>query len=426
MKLLIISHSYSPDLTPRAFRWTAIAEQLARNGHQVHILCAATSIGCTGGDEVVVHRVRDWLVNATRRATPQSDTGAVGRTSFIRATMRKWVRAIWRTFCWPDYACGWIVPAVFSARRLCSTNRYDWIISVSHPFSGHIVGMLAKKFCSSARWLVDIGDPFHLMEDPPPNNRRLYARLNHLVESRVVSVADQVSVTTEATGRIYEAYFQLAQGRISIIPPLLSLPTAPERSAGGDPFIIRLAFVGTLYRRLRNPRRLMKAIDTLIRSVQGHKIELHFYGAINDCQEEFDACPAALKQSLFVHGLVSRENVLQAMVDADILVNIGNDCEAQLASKVVEYMAVGKPILNVISHPYDISVIALAGYPASMTIARSCDGMDAALIDALIKFVLFPPKVSQDVITDVRRRYSAERVTKEYEKILDSASHRMC
>lgn len=170
----------------------------------------------------------------------------------------------------------------------------------------------------------------------------------------------------------------------------------------------------------------MKAIDTLIRSVQGHKIELHFYGAINDCQEEFDACPAALKQSLFVHGLVSRENVLQAMVDADILVNIGNDCEAQLASKVVEYMAVGKPILNVISHPYDISVIALAGYPASMTIARSCDGMDAALIDALIKFVLFPPKVSQDVITDVRRRYSAERVTKEYEKILDSASHRMC
>ena len=43
MKLLIVTYSYSPDLTPRAFRWSAVAAQLARRGHQVHVLCSGVS-----------------------------------------------------------------------------------------------------------------------------------------------------------------------------------------------------------------------------------------------------------------------------------------------------------------------------------------------------------------------------------------------
>jgi hypothetical protein len=50
------------------------------------------------------------------------------------------------------------------------------------------------------------------------------------------------------------------------------------------------------------------------------------------------------------------------MKDVDVLVNIGNDSAAQLASKVIEYLALGKPVLNLVSIDRDASVAELADY----------------------------------------------------------------
>ena len=42
MHILIISYAYFPVLSPRAFRWTAIAEELAQRGHKVEVVCASS------------------------------------------------------------------------------------------------------------------------------------------------------------------------------------------------------------------------------------------------------------------------------------------------------------------------------------------------------------------------------------------------
>ena len=39
-KVLIISFQYWPALNARAFRWTALAEDWAREGREVHVVCA--------------------------------------------------------------------------------------------------------------------------------------------------------------------------------------------------------------------------------------------------------------------------------------------------------------------------------------------------------------------------------------------------
>jgi hypothetical protein len=39
MRLLIICSNYTPDLSPRAFRWSAIAEHWAARGHQIDVVC---------------------------------------------------------------------------------------------------------------------------------------------------------------------------------------------------------------------------------------------------------------------------------------------------------------------------------------------------------------------------------------------------
>lgn len=425
MKLLIITYSYTPDLTPRAFRWSAVAAQLVQKGHQVHVLCAAVPGAdiATDSDGVTVYRVRDWLLNASARVAPGAGTASSaerGGRAFLRDVLRKTIRAIWRAGHWPDYACGWIIPATRVARRLCRDNDYDWIISVSHPFTGHVVGMLAKSRAPKARWFVDISDPYSYMTEPSPNNRHIYSWLNRAIEGRVVADANAISVTTFSTYNLYEAAFPRSVGKLKVIPPLLSLPELSSPSERQDDGTIRLVFVGTLYKKLRSPKFLLACLSALSQALPERRLELHFYGTINDCGDDFSSFSETMKSLVLVHGLVSRERVVQAMIDADVLVNIGNDSESQLASKVIEYMSVGKPILNLVSVARDASIEALAGYPAALTIMRSGETPPHEVVQAMRSFVLHPVPIDQRFVDIVRRRFSKEYVAGLYESMLHS------
>jgi glycosyltransferase involved in cell wall biosynthesis len=423
VKLLIITYSYTPDLTPRAFRWSAIAAQLAQKGHQVHVLCAALPGPdvATDSNGVTVYRVRDSLLNASARVTPGAGIARppeVGGSAYLRGVLRKAIRAIWRAAHWPDYACGWIIPATRLAGVLCKTHDYDWIISVSHPFTGHVIGMLAKWSSPKSRWLVDVSDPYSDMKEPSPNNYQIYSRLNRIVEGRVVAGAEAISVTTDSTRALYEASFSVSIGKVMVIPPLLSLPEFPSRFDTPGDGAIRLVFVGTLYKKLRSPKFLLACISALSQTLPERRLELHFYGTINDCGNDLSSLPETMKSIVVVHGLVSRERVVQAMIDADVLVNIGNDSESQLASKVIEYMAVGKPILNLVSVSRDAATGVLAGYPAVLTIAKLGEIPSLEVVNAIRSFVLDPPQVHQSHIDTIRHRYSEEYVSGLYESVL--------
>jgi glycosyltransferase involved in cell wall biosynthesis len=425
MKLLIITYSYTPDLTPRAFRWSAVTASLARKGHQVHVLCAAAPGAdvVADSDGVTVYRVRDWLLDASARVIPGAGTSRPARASIsLRGLLRKAARAIWRAVYWPDYACGWVIPATRVARALCQTSHYDWIISSSHPFTGHVIGMLTRLRSPNSNWLVDISDPYSDMKEPSPNNRHIYAWLNRAIEGRVVDSAEAITVTTDSTRQLYEASFPTSIGKVRVVPPLLSLPELPRPTERDGDRALRLVFVGTLYKKLRSPKYLLACVSALSQALPERHLELHFYGTINDCGDDFASCSEAIKSIVFVHGLISRERVVQAMIDSDVLVNIGNDSEAQLASKVIEYMAIGKPILNIVSIARDTSIGALADYPAKLTIERSGEIPSAEVVEALRSFVIHPMPVAQESVDIVRHRYSEEHVAGLYESILLQSS----
>lgn len=420
MKLLIISYSYAPELTPRAFRWAEVATKLTEMGHQVHILSAAISGGEEDG-EVTVYRVRDWLINASRRVAPSSPAvNSNDMAAKLWPTLRKFIRNLWRAVYWPDFACGWIIPATSKARALCQDNKYDWVISVSHPFTGHFVGLLLnpKKYGSS--WLVDIGDPFYLMKEPAPNNPWLYSWLSHQIERKVLKGADSISVTTQPTRLLYEKNFAFSINKIKVIPPLVSLPKINGNHVYKKDGIIRLVYVGTLYSKLRNPKAVIECFSNLISIQTQQKIELHFYGAINDCHDEFEICCDSVRSAIYIHGIVSRAEVLQAMIRADVLVNIGNHSESQLASKVVEYMALGKPILNFTTIEHDTSLTALANYPSVMNIQKTEKNLTSGTITSIYDFILNPPAISNSHIEAVRAQYSSGHIANMYASILES------
>jgi glycosyltransferase involved in cell wall biosynthesis len=426
MRLLIITYSFFPDLTPRAFRWKAVAEQLQIHGHEVHVLCAVPGPDIAL-DGVTVHRVADRLMRGFTRATPSDAglprVGSSGLIGYLKKTLRQIARTLWRFFYWPDFACGWVVPAVKALRELRAKEQFDWIISSSHPFSGHLIALLGRGAEVKTRWLVDISDPYCLMPQPSPYNRLLYGWLSRWVEGKVIATADVLSMTTDSTAQMYESAFPGCQNKTRVIGPLMSLPVTPPRARQPDG-LLRLVYIGTLYRQLRSPTFLLACAAALKHAYPDMPLEVHFYGSLNDCGDQLASYTDVAAPFVFAHGLVDRDVVQQAMVDADVLVNIGNNSEAQLASKVVEYMTVGRPILNIISIEKDTSVTALEDYPAVLNITRHEGSPSAELVERLHCFLTDRPAVDAQIPRLVRDRYSPANITRQYESILGIDSSR--
>lgn len=440
MRILIVCYSYHPALTPRAFRWAALAEALVSRGHEVHVVCNK-EIGTEESETakgVTIHRVganireaiRNWLGGSSpTRATPIA-TGASGelQPSAARICIGRAIKWVYdhsaKKILWPDFASFWYFPAVARAHKLMRKEKYDAMISVSLPFTGHCVGLALKKFYGLP-WIVDIGDPFSFMNETPVNNHVLFGWLNYRTESKVLQNSNYVTVTTDGTRTEYLRCFpDVAGNKISVIPPLFVAPTDVDEL---PPFFAelnktRLVFAGTLYSQIRNPAALLEFFNSLLTIEIAEHLELHFFGVMNDCEPYFERYRELIGVKIFLHGLVSRASAVRAMKDATILVNIGNSTAYQLPSKVVEYVMLGKPVLNITKLPSDSSKNFFFDIDGICTVNEQALAGDAAEFERVKEFIENPPLITKTAVERLTRTHGVEAITDGYFNLLhDSA-----
>lgn len=422
MRLLVVSAFYSPHQNPRAFRWTTVAETLARSGCSVHVICGpAGNAPCRERLRgVEVERVGSHLLPGFA-VGPASGAGP-SRTA-ARALLRGVYQATWKRVYWPDYLCLWFPSALAAARRALGRTPFDALVTVSLPFTSHLVGLALKRTRLSLRWLADIGDPFSLMEDSPINNYALYGGLNRRVERDVLRRADAVSVTTEGLRREYGYLFPGAAARIHVIPPVLATlgdgewPTAALRGPASP---VRFVYVGTLYKGIRSPIRALEIFDALQRRL-ARPLEFHFFGIVHDAAEQFARFQPLVGRSVFLHGTVSRDKALAEMRAADVLVNIGNTTSFQVPSKLVEYIHAGRPIINLCWSETDTSLELLRDHPAVHHWFADRPNDDRA-IARLASFVEYPPIVTEDALRVCMARFLPQGVAYRYQVLLNDTS----
>lgn len=338
----------------------------------------------------------------------------------MRLGSRSWLRWIheftWKKIYWPDYAVLWYFSALRTAKQLLSKHSYDAMISISLPFTGHLVGLAVHRKYPQLHWVMDIGDPFSFMSETPVNNLFLYRKLNKTSEERVLRESNAISVTTKQAMMEYIKHFPENTSKIRVIPPLLSLPSAlqcsPQFSSDGK---VRLVFVGTLYRKIRNPDSLLALFRLLLKSKLERCLELHFFGVLGDCSACFEPYNELLGKSIFIHGLVSRSAVIHAMQGAQVLINIGNYTGYQLPSKVVEYAGTGKPIINIAHTFSDSSTEFFANYPASLCLIGEVDKWD---IEKIVEFIESGQVVENEHLDDWLNSFRIDSIAKSYEELL--------
>ncbi len=439
MRILLICYSFPPAATPRAIRFGALAEFWASQGHQVDVIC-----GWKPGqkrreirDSLRVFRVGGNLSERLRRWLRRSEIGSQPAISSLEETATpanrrhrtlNWQRPVrvchdltWKQLYWPDSNRLWLRPAVRAARERLDSQTYDAVISVSLPFTSHLVANRVHNEMRGATWIVDSGDPFSFLDRCRPNNWRLYHRRNVAWERKVFEAAAAVSVTCEQTAVKYRESFPEIAGKIHVIPPMTVIdaePQAEPRQVTDNDRPLRLVYTGTLYREIRNPSFLFALFAELIKSTPGRRLELHLYGLVHDCADIVEDYRRKFAGQLYVHGPVSPREARRAMRQADVLINLGNSTSYQLPSKVVDYVATGTPILNLVPIEDDSSARFLKSYPRGLTIRESGTQVSEDQLQRVERFIDSPPTIGRDELAEWIAPFSIERVSGDYLKLI--------
>lgn len=425
-RVLIISFSYQPLNNPRAFRWTHLSEKFVAAGHSVDVVTSWIP-GCPDVERVgnlsiyragwkFLERVR----GRRRHAREQAGKVAMPETpSLLGKTKRALSRGmnwLWVSLYWPDPSCLWFFPARRTVATLIAQKQYDVIISVSPTFTAVAVGHSVRKRMPGAVWMLDLGDPFSFLEGAPPNNAAIYADLNRWYERRAFRQADVISVTNPQTQQRYAEVFPESATKLQVIPPLLSLPERSSKSTVPG----RLVYVGTMYRNIREPGFLLELFRRSLEAGLSHETELHCYGDVSSCLDIIAEYEPLLSDRVFFHGVVPREIAAQALDEAHLLVNIGNETTYQLPSKVVEYAATGKPVINLAKSRMDSSVGFFAAYPCALNLISNMPLPDEAAVADFVKFIQeAPPLMERNALADWLSPYTSENVVAAYLNAMD-------
>lgn len=423
MKILILSPYYFPYINPRAHRWTSIAEHWAMQGHEVHVICSKNKNYPSQYQQNGVHICRKGFNSLKEVLYYYSNTVKRGETSQKKRNnesrgvlLQKIHDKILRNIYFPDDSFPWYRPAIIAAKKLLEQGDFSVLITSSLPFSPHLVGLHLKKKYPNLKWIADTGDPFAFQPLHPLNNNFLYGKLNIRAEKRVAQNADTISLTNEGALRFYKEKFPFYANKFVSIPPILKRSENVSTNLIAKSENLKFGYFGSFFRKVREPKRLLDFIQILHTTypILFKNAEWHFYGNIfeNFLKEFTNFRDKNIKLKL--HGLVTRKRVEEEMQKMNFLINVGNATEHQLPSKSTDYLASGKPIINLTLLRKDTFAEFLESYPLIFNV------YNGEISNELLEFLNInrEEKVSEEEIKLRCEPFSVESIAKKYMKMI--------
>jgi len=424
-KILIISYYYLPDENPRVFRWSTIVSYWLSCGYDISLITASQGKSNSNRHNSlnIIRIPENWMgkirckasrVDGLHRDINDVGLSLFGNAEIISRLVKRLYSFVIKRLQWPDFAWTWVLNARKAILvHLENEPHMDVVISVSHPFSSHVACSVVKRRYPNIRWVVDVGDPFSFLIQSPPNNFFLYDRLNKFIEKKYFSQSDWISVTTSETRDEYLKLFPEIKKKIKVIPPVLNVEASnmfkmKTKRHQKHHKSLRFVYVGTLYSGIRNPAGVLNMLE-VVRTRLNSDFELHFVGPVNDVDiSEFE------NSYIYFHGSVSHNDALQFMLDADILINIGNSTNYQLPSKLIEYVCTANPVLNIITTNDDLSRAFLSKYQMSKTVHISGDITDD-IVKEVADYIKLVSSHKSTFDNAWLSRHAVENISRQYE-----------
>lgn len=323
-KILIITHGFFPEQSPRSFRATELVKEFRRQGHNVTVMAPfrlATEFLANeyGFNYISLGNLKWSILNFNNRY-------------LVGQLYNKVVNRLLPLFFeYPNLELCFKINKTLK-KHLC---RYDLLISVAVPYTVHwgVASNWKKNGLNVAnRWIADCGDPYCLQENDtfrPP----FYFRM---IEKWFMQKVDYVTVPTKKS--IF-GYFSEFHGKIRVIPQGFRFEDIETRRTMEDG-VIRFGYGGIFIPGKRDPKEFIIFLNSLSDNI---KYEFHIFTST----PQFVLPYLGRNNRILVHQPINRKEFLETLSTYQFVVNFANQGNAQTPSKLIDYAIIGKPILNI-------------------------------------------------------------------------------
>lgn len=262
-----------------------------------------------------------------------------------------------------------------SIEEVCNDEKIDAAIAVSFPFT---TSMALRSTNIKCKKIIYQLDP-HFSNY---KNRKKRKRLKEEIDA--IKGVDLLLVTR----------LMINENRNNELSPYLNKmypidfpnikPLIKKESISNITFIddyINCVFVGNLYNDIRNPEYLMR----LLLATKNSMIILHCIGG-GDTEQLYDF-KEILGDRLKIYGVVEPDQAINAMLNADVLINIGNTITNQMPSKIFDYISTGKPIVNICKLDNCPTLEYTRKYPLCLNIFES-EGLTDDVVELFAKYCI--------------------------------------
>lgn len=321
-KILIVCRGFFPQISPRSFRATELAKELARKGHDVTVFVPSSGIDYTSFEEENNLKLRYLGVLRWGRIEPKGS----GLLNFFMRVLR---RVALLFFEWPDIELFFKV-----SNSLRDQGGYDILISIAVPHSIHwgIAKVRSETNRIADTWIADCGDPF--MGDTTDSFRKLF--YFKYFEKWFCRKADFITVPFEGAR---SAYYPEFRDKIRVIPQGFNLDNQVKAKYEKRFDYPVFAYAGAFIQGKRDPELLLEYLGSINRN---------FRFIVYTHQPDFLLhAKSTLGDKLEIRERIPRNELLEVLSGMDFLINLDNNVQTQLPSKLIDYAIAGRPVLNI-------------------------------------------------------------------------------
>lgn len=322
-EILIICFDFYPINSPRAHRATELAKEFAYAGNKVTVITPRNEPYHDDFEKINNIIIKDLGKSKLK----EFYLGASKYANLISRVINRILRLFIE---FPNIELAFKVN-----EALKNETNYDLLVSIASPYPIHwgVASVWNKKQKIAKTWIADCGDPY--MGCTTDSFRKWFYW--GWVEKWFMRKTDFVTIPVESAR---SAYYPEFYDKIHIIPQGFKIE-APVGKTYTPNFIPTFAYAGGFIPGIRDPRAFLDYLCTLTE-------DFRFYIYTNN-RSLVEPYKPKLLDKLIVSDFIPREELLQKLSGMDFLVNFDNNTGTAVPSKLIDYLIIDRPVLNIYS-----------------------------------------------------------------------------
>lgn len=332
-KILIVSRSFYPQISPRSFRTTELAKEFARQGHHVSVLTHPNKIEHASFK-------RDFNIYFISLGSNQNPKFQLpGRSRYVTLINRAIQRVLLMLIEYPDIILMFKVKSA-----LKKLSGFDLLISIAvpHPVHWGVAWAWNRKKNIAKTWIADCGDPY--MGSIHDSYRKLF--YFKYFEKWFCRKANLIAVPKIS---MKENFYPEFRDKIIEIPQGFKFEDVRIYEGDVNNEVPSFAFAGVFMSSTRNPTQLLECLIKIDRKFR--------FIAFTRTPELLLPYKPILKDKLEIRDFIPRLELIHSLSKMDFLINIGYDPVHQAPSKLIDYFLSGRPVLSFNSNNVDTELI---------------------------------------------------------------------